>query len=244
MSTSDAVDPGVRVPRSGAPAPAVCVFREVPELLSELGVRGRELADVRAPLVVAGRGSWTPPTPLHCAKRHLGMLLLDGLVLRRLTLNGRTGAELLGAGDLLQPWRRQPPYDTLVAEPGWEVLEPARLAVLDGRFATEVAPWPEVAAALVGRAVERARRLSFHHVVSHTPGLYGRLAALFLALADRWGRVTPDGVFVPVALTHATLAELVGASRPSVSTTLAQLSREGVVRRVAGGWMLDTRSIG
>jgi CRP/FNR family transcriptional regulator, cyclic AMP receptor protein len=210
---------------------------------SGLGERSRELADLRTPLITVERGPWLPPTPREGAGRHLGMLLLDGLVLRRLSLNGRTGAELLGGGDLLQPWLLQSPNDTLVAEPGWEVLEPARLAVLDGRFAAQVAPWPEVGAALVARARERARRLSFHHVVSHVPGLYGRLLGLFWTLADRWGRVTPDGVVVPVRLTHATVAELIGASRPSVSTALSPLSREGTVRRIAGGWLLDMQSM-
>jgi CRP-like cAMP-binding protein len=99
-----------------------------------------------------------------------------------------------------------------------------------------------VAAALVGRAIERARMLAFQHVASHTPGLRGRLLALYWALADRWGRVTSEGVHVPLGLTHATLAELVGASRPSVSTTLGELAREGMVRRVAAGWLLDAGS--
>jgi hypothetical protein len=218
------------------------IFEEAPELLQDLRVRAGELAQVRVPLLVVERGSWRPPIPQDGGRRHFGLLLLDGLVLRRLTLNGRTGAELLGSGDLLQPWIRQPPYDTLAAEPGWEVLEPARLGVLDGRFAAQVASLPEVAAALVGRAIERTRTLAFQHVASHATGLRTRLLALFWALADRWGRVTPDGVLVPLRLTHATLAALVGASRPSVSTVLAQLAREGSLERAPHGWLLNTGS--
>jgi CRP-like cAMP-binding protein len=232
-----------RRPDRVRPVQAVSVFREVPDLLSGLGPRAGELADLRAPLITVERGPWLPDTPREAAGRHFGLLVLDGLVLRRLSVNGRTGAELLGSGDLLRPWLLQPPYDTLVAESGWEVLERARLAVLDARFAAQVAPWPEVGAALVARALERARRLSFHHVVSHIPGLYSRLLGLFWSLADRWGRVTPDGVVVPVKLTHATVAELVGASRPSVSTALAQLAREGTVQRITGGWLLDMSSM-
>lgn len=220
----------------------VNVFQEAPELLDAVGVPIGELAHVRVPLLEVDRGPWRPPVPRAGVQAHFGMLLLDGLVLRRLTLSGRTGAELLGAGDLLQPWVRQPPYDVLAAEPGWEVLEHARLAVLDSRFAMQVCPWPAVAAALVGRAIERARTLAFLHVASHTPGLRDRLLALFWSLADRWGRVTSEGVFVPLGLTHATIAELVGASRPSVSTTLAELTRKGAVRRISAGWLLDADS--
>jgi len=227
----------------GPPARAVSIFEEAPDLLGGLGPSvAAEAAKLRVPLLVVERGPWAPPALRQDAARHFGLFVLDGLLLRRVTLHGRTGAELLGSGDLLQPWALQPPYDTLVVEPGWEVLEQARLAVLDGRFAARVAPRPEVAAALIGRAIERARMLAFQHVASHIPGLEGRLLALFWALADRWGRVGPDGVLIPVPLTHATVAELAGASRPSVSTALAQLARQGAVQRRGTGWLLDHRA--
>jgi hypothetical protein len=61
---------------------------------------------------------------------------------------------------------------------------------------------------------------------------------MFWGIADRWGRVTTDGVLVPVRLTHATLAELVGASRPSVSTVLKLLERDGLLARRKEGWLL------
>jgi CRP/FNR family transcriptional regulator, cyclic AMP receptor protein len=218
----------------------VAVFKEAPDLLHGLSdADTADLMTVRAPLATIDRGEWRVPTLRAHARRHFGILVLEGVMLRRVSLNGRTGAELLGAGDLLQPWVRQPPHDTLVAEPGWEILERARLAVLDQRFAARVAPWPEVAAALLARGTERARMLAFQHVASHIPGLDARLLALMWAFADRWGRVTRDGVLVPLRLTHATLAELVGASRPSVSTALSRLGREGVLRRAPSGWLLD-----
>src|ERR671914_191129 len=194
--------------RQGLSPPSVAVFQEVPELLRE--IRPEECAEVsrlRVRVTVVDRGPWHPRVPRNGARSHLGLLVLEGLVLRRVTLGERKGAELLGAGDLLQPWVRQMPYDTLDAEPGWEVLEPALLA--------------------------------FQHVASHIPGLEGRLLALMWAFADRWGRVTREGVVIPLPLTHATLAELVGASRPSVSTTVARLAREGVLTRTPGGWLLD-----
>jgi CRP/FNR family transcriptional regulator, cyclic AMP receptor protein len=233
---------GNGTPRPGqvVSPPSVAVFQEAPELLREVRPQERaEVARLRVQVTIVDRGPWQPPVPRKAARTHLGLLILDGLVLRRVRLGGRNGAELLGEGDLLQPWVRQMPYDTLEAEPGWEVLEPARLAILDRRFAARVAPWPEITAALLGRAMDRVRMLAFQHVASHIPGLEGRLLALMWAFADRWGRVTPDGVAIPLRLTHATLAELVGASRPSVSTALARLAREGVLTRTAAGWLLD-----
>jgi CRP/FNR family transcriptional regulator, cyclic AMP receptor protein len=222
------------------PLRTVTVFEEAPELLRGLGAADiAELTTVRTPVATIDRGEWRVPTLRSSARCHFGLLVLEGVLLRRVSLNGRTGAELLGAGDLLQPWIRQPPYDTLVAEPGWAVLEPTKLAVLDQRFAARVAPWPEIAASLLARATERGRMLAFQHVASHIPGLEARLLALLWAFADRWGRVTRDGVLVPLRLTHATLAELVGASRPSVSTALSHLAREGALRRAPSGWLLE-----
>ena len=56
-----------------------------------------------------------------------------------------------------------------------------------------------------------------------------RLKALFWHLAERWGRVSGDGVIVPLALTHRILGQLVGARRPTVSTALSELAeRAGV----------------
>ena len=221
----------------------VAVFDEAPELLGALSAADvAEVSRVRTPSLLVERGSWRPPTPHAKARPHFGLLVLDGFMLRRVSLNGRTGAELLGSGDLLLPWLRQPPYDTLAAESDWAVLERSRLAVLDQRFAARVAPWPEIAAALLTRATERARMLAFQHVASHIPGLESRLLALMWALADRWGRVTQEGVLIPLRLTHATLAELVGASRPSVSAALSQLARDGIVERAPSGWLLDRAS--
>ncbi|MDX6554241.1 MAG: family transcriptional regulator, cyclic receptor protein, partial [Miltoncostaeaceae bacterium] len=66
-----------------------------------------------------------------------------------------------------------------------------------------------------------------------------RLKALFWHLAERWGRVSGDGVVVPLALTHRILGQLVGARRPTVSTALSELASSGeLVRRDDGSWLL------
>jgi hypothetical protein len=57
-------------------------------------------------------------------------------------------------------------------------------------------------------------------------------------LADRFGTVRPDGVFVGVRLTHAILADLVAAQRPTVSAGLAALEQSGALDQVAGGFLL------
>jgi CRP-like cAMP-binding protein len=66
-----------------------------------------------------------------------------------------------------------------------------------------------------------------------------RLHLLFWHLAARWGRVGSGGVTVPLRLTHAVLAELAAARRPTVTSALTQLAGEGLVRPVDGGWLLS-----
>jgi hypothetical protein len=52
--------------------------------------------------------------------------------------------------------------------------------------------------------------------------------------------VTPEGVVVPVALTHEMLGRLSGARRPTVSLALTELSATGAVQRLPeGGWLLS-----
>ncbi len=83
-------------------------------------------------------------------------------------------------------------------------------------------------------ACSRAHSLAITLAVSNLRRVDIRLLVLLWHLADRWGRVTPDGVVVPLKLTHETFARLVGAQRPSVTTALRQLEQEGLVRRSAG----------
>jgi CRP-like cAMP-binding protein len=49
------------------------------------------------------------------ARGGYGLLVLEGLLLRRVGIEGRYGAELLGPGDLLRPWQR----DVNVLAPDW-----------------------------------------------------------------------------------------------------------------------------
>jgi hypothetical protein len=70
-----------------------------------------------------------------------------------------------------------------------------------------------------------------------------RLLLLFWHLPDRWGRVGRDGVTIPLRLSDEVIAQLVGAQRPTVSTALQALSREGLLtRRADRTWLLDPRS--
>src|SRR5690349_22548166 len=99
--------------------------------------------------------------------------------------------------------------------------------------------FPEITAALFDRLSERSLRLATTQAISQLTRVDRRLKALFWHLAERWGRVSGDGVIVPLALTHRILGQLVGARRPTVSTALSELAeREELTRRPDGSWLL------
>ena len=56
-----------------------------------------------------------------------------------------------------------------------------------------------------------------------------RLIHLLLKLADNLGESRTDGVLIRVPVTHETLANMIGASRVRVTSTLNQLQREGLL---------------
>ena len=166
------------------------------------------------------------------------MLVLDGLLARRVGLDGRFGAELVGAGDLLRPWQSEDAQPTLRHADGWRVLQASRLALLDRAFAARAARYPEVTSALVGRAVRRSRQLAVNIAIVHQPRMDVRLQMLFWELADNWGTVHGDGVRVSARLTHAMLGELIAARRQSVTKALKELAERDALRWTGNAWLL------
>jgi CRP/FNR family cyclic AMP-dependent transcriptional regulator len=184
-------------------------------------------------------GPWNPAPGYPLDPAFLGLLVVDGIIARDVELGGRRCSELLGPGDLLRPWD----YDdgehaSVPSESAWSVLEPTRLAVLDGRFARVACRYPELMARLIGRTVRRSRWLAIMLTISSMPRVDTRVQALMWHLADRWGHVTLEGVVVPARLTHDMIGRLVGAHRPSVTTALSELTRENRIARLPHGWLL------
>src|SRR3954471_16249197 len=184
-------------------------------------------------------GPWEPGARYPTDPAFFGLLVIDGMISRDVELGGRRCSELLGPGDLLRPWD----YDegdaaSVPSESAWSVLEPARVAVLDGRFARVACRYPELVARLIARTLRRSRWLAILLTISSMPRVDARVLALFWHLADRWGHVTLDGVVVPVRLTHDMVGRLVGAHRPSVTTALSELTRADRISRLPHGWLL------
>ncbi|MDQ6731248.1 MAG: helix-turn-helix domain-containing protein [Actinomycetota bacterium] len=183
------------------------------------------------------RGRWTVPRGAML-DGGIGLLILEGLLLRRVGIDGRFGSELLGEGDVLRPWQGEDAEPTLSRTTGWRALAPARVALLDADAARSMASYPQLTGRLVGRALERSRNLAVNIAIIQQARVSTRLHMLLWHLADRWGRVRSDGVILPLALTHTVLAELVAARRPTVTTALTELTRDRRVVPASPGWLL------
>jgi hypothetical protein len=193
-----------------------------------------------AAVIRAPAGPWRPAQNADRARDGFGLLMVDGLLIRRVGVEGRYGAELLGPGDLLRPWQRESDdAGTLLLQWTWRVAAPARLAVLDVRWTQRAAAFPQLGAELAGRALARSLRLVVGMAVAQQPRLDVRLWMLFWDLADRWGKVRADGVHVELPLTHEILSHLAGARRPSVSAALTRLATDGRLRREGQRWILS-----
>ena len=184
-------------------------------------------------------GPWEPERYLRPGPANLGLLLVHGLAARELRVEHTTSAELLAPGDLVKAAAGSDQPQTLCTPVRWTALAPTRAAVLDaGVLALLLNRFPEVLLALIQRLERRAQHLALTQAISQMTGVDRRLEAFFWYIADRWGRVTPDGVLVPLQLSHRLLASLVGARRPTVSTALAALDARGCLRRRTSGWLL------
>jgi CRP/FNR family cyclic AMP-dependent transcriptional regulator len=167
-----------------------------------------------------------------------GLLVLRGLLSRRVGRRGRFGAELLGPGDLLRPWDDPEAQAAMPFTSDWQVIRPVRLALLDRHFALRAVPYPEIPEQLIRRVLLRSRRLAMTMAIVHEPKIDMRVHMLLWTLAERWGTVRPDGVALVLPLTHALLADMVAASRPAVTAAISTLSRRGRLRRNRDLWLL------
>jgi CRP-like cAMP-binding protein len=195
------------------------------------------LRTIVVPFVRVPRGAWTLPVPAGGASQLTGLLLVEGLLARHVGLGGRVCTQLVDTGELFNPIGDA---DTLLpSHTDWEALAPSVVAVLDRRFAAVARRWPQVGANLQRRLAERANRLALQGAIAQLPTVEQRILAMFWLLAERHGRVCPDGVLLRLRLTHRLIGQLVGAQRPSVTLALGVLTGRGWVERAdERSWLL------
>lgn len=213
-----------------------------PNLGLALNVAEREAAGrILVPISTALPGHWKPPENAAAESSALGFLIVEGLLMRSVIIATTRCTELLGRGDVLRPWSMDSTdMASVPVEADWRVIGPsAEFAVLDQHVTKQLGSWPPITVELFDRTIRRARWLSFQLAVCHIKHVRTRLMMILWHFADRWGRVTKDGVAVGLQLSHESLGEIVGARRPSVTTALGRLREEGKLESAGGGrWIL------
>lgn len=178
------------------------------------------------------------PRELSMARADIGLLVIEGKLIRHVYCGGLSAAELVGPGDLIGPHHVDLNVPQMQVEATWQVVESARLAILDFEFATCAKPFPEITCALTGKLIERSRSLITHMAIVQARRVSDRLLKLLWYLAHRWGSVTQDGAILQLRCTHSILAELAAATRPSVTLALQELESTNVLSREGPTWFL------
>lgn len=83
--------------------------------------------------------------------------------------------------------------------------------------------------ALAGAVADRELSVA----IALEPRLDRRLVLKLRQLAERWGKVTPEGVRLDLRVTHQELGDMIGAARESITVALGRLQDQGeiIVRR-------------
>jgi len=171
-----------------------------------------------------------PPNPLF-----LGYLILDGAFTREISLSHRPSIELLGPGDLVRPWVIPHALDAMNVRDSWGVISTGNVAIIDEDFHRRAQEFPTIITVLMDRVVARSRWLGFHVAVCQLPRVDHRLLLVFRYAAERWGTTTDNGIKIPIRLSHRSLAALIGARRPSVTSAIGALTEQGLLQRSQDG---------
>ena len=185
---------------------------------------------------VLSAGEWQlEPAPETTS---LGALILKGMVVLRGDFGGRSHLEVLGEGDVVNPWRLA--TDTALQEQvQLHIVRSGCVALLDRRFVLQMTPWPEIFAALMRRVFWRARRLMLQACILSRSLVDERLELMLWRLAEQFGSMTRDGLLVRLPFTHLQLAEMIAARRSTVSVAASRLVAEDRLRRPGRNlWLL------
>ncbi len=208
------------------------------------GIEGHDWESARratqANLTQIDPGEWTLPTKAPNARNIIGLIVEDGMISRETALGDHVVFELLTPGDvLLLPAGA---VDDLVAGGalGLTALSRSRLIVLGRLFIQATARWPVLLTNLHQRLEAQRRRLAIQGLAAHLPRADDRVLLTLWLLANRCGRVTPEGMVLPLFLSHGVLGRMAAARRPTVTLALRSLEAANFVHRRSNGHLILT----
>ena len=223
-----------------SPAEQVALLEADPELLRYVAAEDAQRAGaaLRAPAVDLPVGLFSPGDLFAMGTNCFAAMVVSGVINQEIFVTGQPSLRLLGPGDIIPGRAPDGPF----IEPAfaWSAATPTRVALLDDHFLMAARRWPRLVPALLERALDTQGGVLLQLAVSQQPRVEDRLVMLFRNLADRWGRMTPEGVVVSLRLTHESLGRMVGARRPTITLALRALAEAGrLVRLPEGTWLLS-----
>jgi hypothetical protein len=163
-----------------------------------------------------------------------GLVIVDGLLSREVALRDHYMLELLCGNDVLMPPLREEPRP-LGGRIKLTALTDVVLLTLDRSFIVAAARWPSLLAIVHERLESQRERLAIQGLTAHLPRAEDRVLLVLWQLAESCGRVTPDGIVLPLSLTHDVLGRLAAARRPTVTLALRALEAAGCLQRREDG---------
>lgn len=217
------------------------MLHEDPDLAQHLErnqVRGAGRAAL-ARVISLPKAQFSPQERLPDGPGTFGMLVLEGLLLRAMSVATRPSLEVFGPGDVVRPSDQSDPGGVVPVEVTWWALTAARLAVLGPGFTRRMCDYPSVIAELAARLSRGSAAGCLRLSIVQQPRLSTRVHFMLWHLADRFGRVHSEGVVLPVPLCHGLVSWLVGAGRSAVCRAVNELQRERLIEhRPDGTWWL------
>ena len=216
------------------------LLRDAPWLAEGLTREARAALSGRLTAGVECIDAGTPNWRLGDTDGVVALALVEGFLLAYLGAADADAAVLLGPGEVMRPWTFSGWEAPVPQRATWTCLSPCRFAVLDAEFQRAARSFPALNVALIERIVERARTNSYMLAITRARRVESRILMMLWHFADRWGRVTSDGVALDVpGLTHERLGDLICVRRPSVTTALGRLRELGALTPAGRGrWLL------
>ena len=161
---------------------------------------------------------------------HAVLIVLSGLV--KVAVSSADGDEVLlglyGRGELLgevSALQGAARSATVTGHLPGELVE-----IPASRFRDFVGSRPDLLGAVLAPTAQRLRRADLHRLQYAGSDVGGRVAAILLGWAERYGTASDEGVVIGVRASRRELAQAVVASEKTVDDVLTVLSRAGLVR--------------
>ncbi|MBI5747297.1 MAG: Crp/Fnr family transcriptional regulator [Nitrospirae bacterium] len=195
------------------------LFKEIPaDDMEELArVTRMELAKKKETIFLPGESS-RQVYLLKTGRVKISRISEEG---RELTLALLEPGEIFGELEILEGSAR----DTIA-----EAMEESQLCVIQKeQFLSLIRKRPELSFRLTKLIGLRLRRIESRVEDLVFRDVPSRLAHLLIQLSEEYGKETPEGIILNIQITHQEMANLIGSIRETVSATLGEFKKEGLI---------------